>query len=137
MFAQFSYPSRLKSDNVAEDFSNFLKEYVVYITSSPLWSRVNGKVERQNRSILKRLKIAILEKKNIEIELSKHSLFYHSTPHSSTGVSTVELMFQCHIRDKLFSITHLSPLYEVVKDKDVETNATGKMFAEKREKVSP
>ena len=50
----------------SEEFGTFLKTNgIQHRTSMPLWPQANGKVERQNRSLLKALKIAQAEKKNL------------------------------------------------------------------------
>lgn len=136
-FARFGFPNRLKSDNAtvfsSAEFRDFLAEYgVTHVTSPPLWPRANGEVERQNRSILKRLKIAALEKRCLRVELAKYILLYHGTPHSSTGATPAELMLQRKIRDKLPSLSNPSPLYDAVRDTDAENKIGGKTFAEKR-----
>lgn len=109
---------------------------VVHVTSPPLWPRANGEVERQNRSILKRLKIAALENRSLRVELAKYILLYHGTPHSSTGATPAELMLQRKIRDKLPSLSTPSPLYAEIRDADSENKMGGKAFAEKRRGLS-
>ena len=47
-----------------------------------LWPQANGLVERVNRSVLKVLKIANLEKKDLLTEFRKDLVAYRSTPHS-------------------------------------------------------
>lgn len=115
-------------------FKHFSRNMVYSTSRHPHygWPRANGEVERQNRSILKRLKIAALKKRNLQIELAKYILLYHGTPHSSTGVSQAELMLQRRIRDKLPSLAHPSPLYDVVRDTDAENKMRGKIFADNR-----
>ena len=66
-----------------------------------MWPAANGEVERQNRSLLKALKIAHLNGKDHKAELRKFLLSYRSTPHSTTGVSPSELMIGRKIRTKL------------------------------------
>ena len=60
-----------------------------------------GKVERQNRSLLKATKIAQVEKKEWKREMLKFLLAYRSTSHSTTGVSPAELLFGRKIRTNL------------------------------------
>jgi hypothetical protein len=68
------------------------------LTPVPLWPSGNGEIERQNRSLLKRMKIANAERKTWETELQTYLKMYRSTPHSTTGVSPAELLFgqMCH-----------------------------------------
>lgn len=136
-FARFGVPSRLKSDNARAftggEFTEFLSEYkVCHVTSPPLWPQANGEVERQNRTILKRLQIAALEQRSLENELSKFLLLYHGTPHSTTSVPPAELMLARRIRDKLPSISTPSPYYDSVRDIDAANKERGKVYADRR-----
>ena len=45
------------------------------------------------KSLLKVLKIAEAEKKNLKVEMRKFLTAYRTTPHSSTGVSPAKLVF--------------------------------------------
>ncbi|XP_044766669.1 uncharacterized protein K02A2.6-like [Coccinella septempunctata] len=90
VFARFGYCYSITSDNGppfnSEEFSNFCKELgIIHYTTPPYWAQANGDVERQNRSINKIIKIAILKDKNYKRELNNYLLMYHSTPHSVTN----------------------------------------------------
>lgn len=93
-------------------------------------------MERQNRSILKRLKIAHLEKKDLTIELAKYLLLYHNTLHSTTGKSLAELMINRKLRDKLSAIAQLSPWFEEIKEADGAAKYKGRISVEERRGVS-
>ena len=74
MFARFGGPFSLRTDKgpqfVSEEFEAFLRMHgVEYRTTTPLWPQANAEVERQNRSLLKCLQIAHLEKENWRSEL--------------------------------------------------------------------
>ena len=71
--------------------------------TTPLWPQANGETERQNRTLVKALKIARAEKKSrpMKRELNKFLLAYRSTPHQTTGTTPAELMFKRKIRTKL------------------------------------
>ncbi|XP_044163820.1 uncharacterized protein K02A2.6-like [Acropora millepora] len=69
IFARFGFPYSLKSDNgsqfLSENFQTFLQESgIEHRTSPPLWPQANGEVGRQNRTLLKALKVAQVEGKN-------------------------------------------------------------------------
>ena len=98
IFARFGFPHSLKSDNgpqfLSEDFQPFLQESgIEHRTSPPLWPQANGEVERQNRTLLKALKVAQVEGKSWRKELPKFLLAYRSTPQVSTGSTPASLMF--------------------------------------------
>ena len=106
VFSRFGYPYSLKTDNgpqfVSKEFEEFLHECgIEHRTSPPLWPQANGKVERQNRTLLKTLKIAEVEGKRWTEELPKFLLAYRSTPQVSTGATPAFLMFGREIKTKL------------------------------------
>ena len=87
-----------------EDFQTFLQECgIEHRTSPPLWPRANGEVERQNKTLLKALKVVQVEGKNWrkEFELPKFLLAYRSTPQVSTGSTPASLMFGRELKTKL------------------------------------
>ena len=142
IFCRNGFPLRLKSDNAkafsSKEFKSFLTEYnVEHITSPPLWPQANGEVERQNRSILKRLKIATVEGQDLEMELAKYLLLYHSTPHSTTGAPPAQLLFRRSIRDKLPSILHPSLEYDTVVDQDLTRKESQKVAADSHRHARP
>ena len=68
VFGRYGYPFSLKSDNgtqvVSQVFKDFLVEHGIEHRTSPLlWPQANGEVERQNRTLLKALKVAQVERK--------------------------------------------------------------------------
>ena len=76
IFCTHGLPQSLKIVNgtqfVSDEFERFLKTNdIEHRTSTPLWPQANGEVERQNRSLLKALRIAKAEKKNIWTEMRK------------------------------------------------------------------
>ena len=106
MFARFGVPFSLRTDNgpqfVSEEFETFLRSHgVEHRRTTPLWPQANGEVERQNRSLLKCLRIAHLEKKNLRTELVTWLTAYRSTPQVTTGATPFSLMFGREMRSKL------------------------------------
>ena len=84
------------------EFEGFLQECgIEHRKSPPLWPQANGEVERQNRTLLKSMKIAAAEGKRWIDELPKFLLAYRSTPQVSTGATPASLMFGKEIRTKL------------------------------------
>ena len=105
-FARHGIPHSLRTDNgpqfVSDEFRQFLSEMgIQHRRNTPLWPRANGEVERQNRTLLKTLKIAHAEQKNWNIELQRFFLAYRTTPHTTTGESPSKLLFGRDIRSKL------------------------------------
>lgn len=63
IFARFGLPQTLRMDNgpqfKSNEFKNYCETHNIKIKyTTPLWPQANGEVERQNRSLLKRLRIA-------------------------------------------------------------------------------
>ncbi|PFX34964.1 Uncharacterized protein K02A2.6 [Stylophora pistillata] len=83
----------------SEEFCKFVEEERIEHTRvTLLWPQAKGEVERQNRSLLKRIKIAQIEKRNWKEELRSFLIMYRTTPHSTTGVSPAELLFHKKLR---------------------------------------
>ena len=66
IFSRLGSPVTLKTDNapqfISTEFKEFLQEHgVEHRTSIPLWPQSNGEVERQNRTLLKAIKISQLQ----------------------------------------------------------------------------
>ncbi|XP_076825954.1 uncharacterized protein LOC143471376 [Clavelina lepadiformis] len=99
-----------------------------------IWPQANGEVERQNRSLLKRLKIAQAEGKDWRKEINTYLLMYRSTAHSTTGVSPAELLFKRKIRTKLPEF-YLSCFHDLqfARDHDAKFKQKGKVYADLRQ----
>ncbi|XP_055543061.1 uncharacterized protein K02A2.6-like [Wyeomyia smithii] len=94
IFSRYGVPRQLRADNgpqfSSEEFETFCDEYSIHLESTiPYWPQMNGEVERQNRSILKRLRIA----QELGQDWRKDS-----SNHSTTGKAPAELMFGRQMR---------------------------------------
>ena len=132
-----SYASRslsLRTDNglhfTSEHFTKYLEENgIEHRRTALLWPQANGEIERQNHSILKRLRIAQAEGRNWKSEMDSFLMMYRSTPHSTTGVSPAELLIRRRIRTKLPHLQEFS-IKDEVRDRDSERKAKGKVYAD-------
>ena len=105
-----------------EKFEEFLsKNGIAHRKSPPLWPQANGEVERQNRTLLKVLKIAQVEGKRWKDELNKFLLAYRTTPHCTTGMTPASLMFGRELKTKL---PELRPNKSVLKTSETWTGIT-------------
>lgn len=105
-FDIFGLPVYLKTDNgpqfIALEFKQFMESMGVHHhLVTPRWPEANGEVERQNRSIMKRVRIAYSEGLDYKSEVRKYLVSYRNTPHSITGKSPAEMLFGRKIRTKL------------------------------------
>ena len=102
MFARFGIPYSLRIVNgprfVSVEFEEFLTTNgVEHRQTPPLWPQANGKVERQNRSLLKCLQIADVEGRDWRVELPKFLMAYRSTPQVTAGATPFFMIFGTEI----------------------------------------
>ena len=95
IFACYGSPDYITTDNepqfIDQCFNKCLRAYsVTHRTTPPLWPRANGEVERQNKTLLKAMKIPHAEGKDWRRELQTFLFAYRATPHCTTGVSPAE-----------------------------------------------
>ncbi|XP_055314005.1 uncharacterized protein K02A2.6-like [Sitodiplosis mosellana] len=138
IFARFGLPLSMHADNGRQLMSVEFKQYcrvnnITLISTTPYWPQQNGEVERQNRSLLKRISICQSEKGNWQEDLQKYLLMYRSTPHSTTLKTPAELMFNRNIRDKLPSIDqHIEREDSEVRDRDADMKRKEKEYADRK-----
>lgn len=135
MFASHGYPFTITSDNGpqfrAETFGEFLSENnIIHRKVTPLWAQANGEVERQNRSMLKSMKIAHAEGKNWRTELVTYLRAYRTTPHSVTGKPPGDLFFGRTIRTKLPELREVVPNDGEMRDRDWQKKMDAKIYAD-------
>ena len=139
-FARYGVPAGLRTDNgsnlVSEEMEKYLEETgIVHHYNSPLWPRANGEVERQNRSLLKAMRVFQAEGKDWRLELNKFLLAYRSTRHTTTGVSPSELFFKRKLTTKLPDFTdggesQMGVALQQVRDRDSENKTQAKHYAD-------
>ncbi|XP_055585333.1 uncharacterized protein K02A2.6-like [Uranotaenia lowii] len=141
MFSRYGVPHAIKADNAPQlsgqcgDFKEFCQTHGVQIWNTiPYWPQSNGEVERQNRSILKRLKISQELGKDWRAELRKYLLTYHATRHPTTGKSPGELMFGRRMNTTLPTISIFSE-DEAVREQDAVVKQKGKEYADHKRRA--
>ena len=137
MFLTHGLPISIVTDNgrqfISDEFRKFMEnESIQHRTTTPLWPQANGEIERQNRSLLKRIRIAQIEKKDWKEELGAYLTMYRTTPHSTTGLSPAELMFGRKLRTRLPAIEDHTIEDLEVRDRDSEAKAKGKIYVDRR-----
>lgn len=133
MFTRLGFPFSLTFDNAKQLISNVMKEYcathgIVWNNTIPYWPQANGEVERQNRSLMKRIKIGHQIHGDWKSELRSFLQMYYTTPHSVTQKTPTELMFGRTIRSKLPCIDDLmfTPASTDFRDSDKLAKSSGK-----------
>ena len=136
MFAAHSLPMSITCDNgpqfVSSDFKQYLCTNAIQLRNvTPLWPQANGQIERQNRTLLKAMKIAQAKGKNWKREIYSFLLMYRSTPHSTTGVSPAELLFGRKIRTKLPELdSDFDKDVQLYRDRDAEMKEKRKLYGD-------
>ncbi|CAH1255636.1 RTL1 [Branchiostoma lanceolatum] len=136
IFARFGNPCSLRTDNgpqfVSAEFAEFLQEQgIQHQRTTPLWPQANGEVERQNRTLMKAIKVSRVEGKDWRREILKHIQAYRSTPQATTGETPYKLMFGREMRSKLPELPREPKLVnEEVRDRDFERKTAGKDYAD-------
>ena len=94
----FGFPKVIKSDNGSPFNSSQFAEYASHCgfkhrRITPHWPRANAQAEAFNKPLMTTIRAAHLEGKYWKQELHKYLRQYRATPHTSTGVSPFQLMF--------------------------------------------
>ena len=116
--------------------TKYLEEMgIVHHHNTPSWPRTNGKVERQNRSLLKARRVFQADGKDWRLELNKFLLAYRSTSHTTTGVSPAELFFKRKLTTKQPEFTEggegqVGVALQQVRDRDPEKKQQAKHYAD-------
>lgn len=85
-----------------------------------MWPWANGEIESQNISLLQRLNIYQVERN-----------MYRSSQHTTTGVSSAELLFRRKIRTTIPQLEEFNEVDVSVRDRgDHEQKERGKMYAD-------
>ena len=97
IFLRHGLPVTLKSDNGPQFRSTDFDQYctdngIDHLKVTARWAQANGEVERQNASLMKRIRIAQAENKDWRRELTTYLLAARSIPHATTGTSPAELL---------------------------------------------
>nr|XP_055032791.1 uncharacterized protein K02A2.6-like [Misgurnus anguillicaudatus] len=106
VFARFGNPTELISDNgtqfTSSEFTEFLAvRDITHRKVSLYYPQANGAIERWNRVLKETLLTAEQERKPWKPFIQAFLLTYRATPHSTTGVSPYELMFNRKMRTKV------------------------------------
>ncbi|XP_061506861.1 uncharacterized protein K02A2.6-like [Anopheles gambiae] len=146
IFVRLGYPRTITLDNGRQFVSNYFDNYckqrgILLNKTTPYWPQENGLVERQNRSLLKRLKISQAQNGDWKKDLGAYLSMYYATPHSTTGKTPSELMFNRNIRTKIPSLGDIStgsalPMSDY-RDRDTCMKEKGRVTEDQRRKAKP
>lgn len=144
LFSLLGLPQTITADNgrqlVSQEFKKFCAEHGIKLyTTPPYWPQANGLVERQNNSLMKRLRISAITRGNDwKKDLQTYLLMYRNTPHPTTGVSPAELLFGRKTRTKVPSLSdQITPNDSEVRDHDLVAKAKTKAYVDSRRRAKP
>ena len=136
MFATHGIPEQVKTDNgppfQGEHFARFSEiKGFHHRKITPCWPKANSEAERFMRTMGKSIKTSVAEGRNWRKELNQFMLNYRATPHSTTGVSPAELLFNRPLRTKLPALTaSVDPDDSIVRQRDANAKAKMKQYSD-------
>ena len=97
-FATYGNPPNVITDNgppfPSQEVKNFMRENgITHHRITPIWPQANGQVENFNKPLMKAIRAAYIEGKDLETETYKFLRQYRATPHSVTKEAPADLMF--------------------------------------------
>lgn len=141
IFVRLGYPRSITLDNgrqfISKDFGDYCFARNMKLNhTAPYWPQANGEVERQNSSLLKRLKISHSLGRDWKNDLLQYLLMYNTTPHSVTGKPPTLLLQNRIIRSKIPCLKDLetaTPACSGVHDRDAVLKHKGKEHPGRRQ----
>lgn len=144
IFIRLGFPRTITLDNgrqfVSSKFHEYCQIHAIHLNHvAPYWPQSNGLVERQNRSLLKRLRIGHAERGNWKPELRDYLLMYNSTPHTTTNKTPTEMMFGWTIRSKLPQLMDIetAPGRDDIAERDAQLKEKGRDLEDKKRGAKP
>lgn len=142
IFTRLGYPVTITLDNarqfISTHFDAYCKLHGIQLNySTPYWPQENGLVERQNRSLLKRLQISHATGRNWKEDLNDYLMMYYTSPHATTGKTPTELCYGRTIRLKIPSITDIesTPNMDDVRERDHLLKQKGKESEDRKRRA--
>ncbi|XP_055524178.1 uncharacterized protein K02A2.6-like [Wyeomyia smithii] len=114
---------------VGVELDSYCRTHGIHLNhSTPYWPQENCLVERQNRSLLKRLQISNSLGRDWQQDLRDYLIMYYTTPHSTTGKTPTELLYGRTIRSKIPALEDIEtiPTSTDFRDKDQIAKENGK-----------
>ena len=140
IFTMYGIPYKLTSDNGPPFQGAEMKQFsqhmgIIHRRITPLWPKANSTVEGFNRYLRKVMQSANLEGKNWRQELNAFLRTYRVTPHTSTGKSPAELMFNSRNYRTRLPVKQLIYDDHEVREKDKLRKEQMKMYADRKSNV--
>ena len=106
IFARQGIPEIVKTDNGPPFNGDQFASWAKYIRFkhrkiTPIWPEANGEAERFMRTLTKAVRSAVLDKGSWRQEICTFLRHYRAAPHSTTGISPAELLYQRPLRTEV------------------------------------
>ena len=144
ILSSFGIPISIKTDNGPPFTSKTFNDYcplmgIKHQLMTPRHPRANGLVENFNRVVKKVTRTAVIERKSWKQELYTFLRSYRATPHSTTGESPANLLFERRPYIRLPELPPPAVDDKLVRDRDASQKAIAKKYADQKHyvKVSP
>lgn len=97
-------------------------------------AQMNGLVERQNHSLMSRIRKSVADGRNWKLDLEDYLIIYKSIAQETAGKSPAKLMFGRNMKDKLPCLSKLMNRFddEEVLDRDREMEDKGKQVTDQK-----
>ncbi|CAB4010962.1 Transposon Ty3-I Gag-Pol poly [Paramuricea clavata] len=141
IFSSYGIPIQLKSDNRPPFNSKTFSDYCEFMgiqhnSITPLHPQANRLVENFNRMINKVMRTSSIERKCWKQEFFKFLRNYRATPHTTTGKSPAELLFQTRpYRVRLPELSTSHDTDNEVRERDAEKKLQAKQYADRKSYV--
>ena len=129
IFSQFGLPNTIVTDNgpsfASAEFKNFLsKNGITHTTSAPYHPSSNGLAERAVQIVKQGIKK--LQEGSLKDKVSRTLFTYRTTPHTTTGQTPAEMLFQYKLR------TRYSQLVPDIQSRVVQQQQNQKMYYDRK-----
>lgn len=136
-FATFGNPSKVITDNgppfPSHELRNFMEENgVIHHRITPIWPQANGQVENFNKPLMKAIRTAYIEGKDLETETYKFLRQYRATPHAVTKEAPADLMFGRKLQHAIPHIPKKNVKPDDLKLRDIEAKRIAAKYTDKR-----
>ena len=143
IFATHGIPHILRSDNgppfPGREFYHFMKELgTKHKPSIPLSPQGNGEAESFMKPLQKAIRTAVTENHNWKRVIFKFLLNYRATPHSTTGKSPAELLFNRKIHTKLPELVfdNDTEIHQELQEKDRNAKSKMKEYSDSKSRAT-
>lgn len=137
IFNQWAFPEKLRLDNgqpfASREFAEYAKSKNIQLEFAiPYWPQMNGAVERQNKGVVRALRIRKVEQKKWAEVMKDYVYAYNIRPSSVTNKAPLEVMTGRMVKDLLPSLKFSRHSDDgEIREKDRLNKGKGKAYGDK------